>query len=109
MAAFRVSPAASQRLDEIFVHTRDTWAQDQAETYIRGLFACFERIARRDIVSRAIPAAFGVSGYCFRYEHHYVHHTPPGSAEPIIGVRQTEGRSLGFPFGQRPFWTFRSV
>src|SRR3546814_20395480 len=23
------------------------------------------------------------------------HHTPPGSAEPIIGVRQIEGRSIG--------------
>jgi toxin ParE1/3/4 len=73
MAAFRVSPAASQRLDEIFVHTRDTWAQNQAETYIRGLFACFGRIARRDIVSRAIPAAFGVSGYYCRYQHHYIY------------------------------------
>jgi toxin ParE1/3/4 len=72
-ATFRVSPTASQRLDEIFVYTRDTWGQDQAETYIRGLFACFERITRHDIVSRAIPAAFGVSGYYCRYEHHYVY------------------------------------
>lgn len=73
VVAFRVSPIASQRLDEIFVHTRETWGQDQAETYIRGLFTCFERIARRDIVSRAIPAAFGVNGYFCRYEHHYVY------------------------------------
>ncbi len=73
VAAFRVSATASQRLDEIFVHTRDTWRQDQAETHIRGLFACFERIARHDIVSRAIPAEFGLNGYYCRHERHYVY------------------------------------
>lgn len=73
MTSFRVSAIASQRLDEIFSYTRDTWGQDQAEAYVRGLFACFERIAAREIVSRAIPAEFGVVGYYCRYEHHYVY------------------------------------
>ena len=84
MATFRVSATASQRLDEIFVYTRDTWGQDRAETYIRGLFACFERIARRDIVSRAISAEFGINGYYCRYERHYVYWRR--LADGVVGI-----------------------
>ncbi len=73
MTSFRVSAVASQRLDEIFSYTRDTWGEDQAEAYLRGLFACFERIATREAVSRAIPAEFGVSGYYCRCDHHYIY------------------------------------
>ncbi|MBB4641181.1 type II toxin-antitoxin system RelE/ParE family toxin [Rhizorhapis suberifaciens] len=73
MTAFRVSAIASQRLDEIFVYTRDTWGQEQAETFIRGLFACFDRIARRELLWRVIPAEFDVDGYYCRHEHHYVY------------------------------------
>jgi toxin ParE1/3/4 len=73
MTAFRVSAAAGQRLDEIFAYTRETWGQDQAETYIRSLFACFERIASRDLVWRVVPAEFGVEGFYTRCEHHYVY------------------------------------
>jgi toxin ParE1/3/4 len=73
MTAFRVSAIAGQRLDEIFVYTFDTWGQEQAETYIRGLFACFDRIARRELLWRAIPAEFGVDGYYCHHEHHYVY------------------------------------
>jgi toxin ParE1/3/4 len=73
MTAFRVSAIAAQRLDEIFVYTVDTWGQEQAEIYIRGLFTCFDRIARRELLWRAIPAEFGVDGYYCRFERHYVY------------------------------------
>jgi toxin ParE1/3/4 len=73
MTAFRVSAIAGQRLDEIFVYTLGTWGQEQAEIYIRGLFTCFGRIARHELLWRAIPAEFGVDGYCCRFEHHYVY------------------------------------
>lgn len=73
MTAFRVSAAAGQRLDAVFASTRETWDQDQAETYIRSLFACFERIAGRDLVWRAVPAEFGVEGFYARCKHHYVY------------------------------------
>lgn len=73
MALFRVSGIAGQRLDEIFAYTQQTWGQDQAESYIRGLFACFGRIARRDALWRAIPADFGVDGYYCRHQHHYIY------------------------------------
>ena len=73
MTGFRVSAAAGQRLDEIFAYTREAWGQAQAETYIHSLFACFERIASRDLVWRAVPAEFGVEGFYTRCEHHYVY------------------------------------
>ncbi|WEJ98118.1 MAG: type II toxin-antitoxin system RelE/ParE family toxin [Candidatus Sphingomonas phytovorans] len=73
MASFRVSATANQRLDEIFAYTYDTWGQNQAGAYIRSLFACFERIATRDIASRAIPAEFEVEGFYCRHERHYVY------------------------------------
>lgn len=70
---FRVSRAAGQRLDEIFVYTRDTWGDEQAERYVRGLFATFEDIAARRATWRQIPAEFGIDGYFCRYERHVVY------------------------------------
>lgn len=73
MAAFRVQDAAGRRLDEIYVYTRDTWGEAQADRYIRALFAQFEAIATRDAAWRVIPAEFGVDGYYCRFEHHYIY------------------------------------
>ena len=72
MAAYRVSAIAGQRLDEIFAYTSDKWGDAQAESYVRGLFDCFDRIARRETTWRAIPTEFGVDGFYARHEHHYV-------------------------------------
>lgn len=69
----RVQEAASVRLDEIYRYTRDTWGEAQAETYITGLFAAFEEIETRGVHSRSVPAEFGVEGYFFRYERHFVY------------------------------------
>lgn len=73
MTAYRISAIAGQRLDEIYAYTRDRWGEAQAEAYIRGLFEAFERIARREMTWRAIPAEFGVDGFYGRHEHHYVY------------------------------------
>ena len=71
--AVRVQEAASLRLDEIYRHTRDRWGEAQAERYIKDLFATFERIDSHGVVSRRVPAEFGVEGFYFRYEHHVVY------------------------------------
>ena len=55
--AIRVQEAASHRLDEIYRYTRDRWGEDQAERYITGLFAAFERIE-----SHGAPSA-GAAGF----------------------------------------------
>jgi len=69
----RVQEAASLRIDEIYRYTRDRWGVDQASNYIRGLFSAFERIESGGVASRPVPAEFGVNGFFFRYEHHYVY------------------------------------
>jgi len=71
--AIRVQEAASVRLDEIYRYTRDRWGDAQAETYITGLFVAFKGIETRGVVSRPVPAEFGVDGYFFRYERHFVY------------------------------------
>jgi plasmid stabilization system protein ParE len=73
MAAVRVSEAASHRLDEIYRYTRERWGDDQAASYIRGLFQAFERIETHRVTSRPVPAEFGVDGYVFRHERHVVY------------------------------------
>ena len=73
MAQVRIQEAASYRLDEIYRYTRDRWGVQQADHYITDLFAAFDRIESHGVASRPIPAAFGVQGYFFRYERHFVY------------------------------------
>ena len=73
MATYRVQDAAGLRIDDIYVYTRATWGDAQAEDYIRGLFARFEEIAARRIACRPVPKALGVDGFYCRYEHHYIY------------------------------------
>ena len=71
--AFRIQDSASHRLDEIDCYTRDRWGREQADRYIRGLFEAFARIETHGVASSRIPADFGVDGYYFRHERHYVY------------------------------------
>ena len=71
--ALRVQEAASLRLDEIYRYTRDRWGAEQADRYITEMFAAFNRIGGHGVASRPIPAEFGVEGYYFRHEHHFVY------------------------------------
>lgn len=73
MAAVLIQEAASLRLDDIYRYTRDRWGAEQADHYITGLFAAFDKIASYRVASKPIPAEFGVEGFFFRYEHHFVY------------------------------------
>ena len=73
MTAYRIQIAAGHRLDEIYTYTRDTWGEEQANAYVRGLFDRFESIAARRFAWRAVPAEFGVDGYVCRYERHLIY------------------------------------
>ena len=73
MAVVLIQEAASHRLDEIYRYTRERWGADQAEAYIMGLFEAFEGIDNRTIMSKPVPAEFGVDGYFFRYQRHFVY------------------------------------
>lgn len=73
MAAVRVQEAASHRLDEIYRYTRNQWGTEQADRYIAGLFEAFDRIDAHGVRSKPVAAEFGVEGYFFRYERHFVY------------------------------------
>lgn len=73
MVQIRIQEAASWRLDEIYRYTRERWGDAQAERYITGLFEAFGRIESHGVASRPVPAEFGVQGFFFRYEHHFVY------------------------------------
>lgn len=73
MAVVLIQEAASLRLDDIYRYTRDQWGDEQADRYITGLFAAFERIVTHGVNSKPIPAEFGVVGFFFRYERHFVY------------------------------------
>jgi toxin ParE1/3/4 len=73
MATVRVQEAAGLRIDEIYRYTRKTWNERQADAYVEGLFAACARADQPQTRSRPIPAAFGVNGFYFRYERHFVY------------------------------------
>ncbi|QEY59899.1 type II toxin-antitoxin system RelE/ParE family toxin [Pseudomonas sp. C27(2019)] len=73
MSKVLIQEAASFRLDEIYCYTRATWGEAQADRYITGLFDAFQKIETGEVLSRPIPAEFGVSGFYFRYEKHFVY------------------------------------
>ena len=84
MASFRVQEAASYRIDEIYRYTRARWGEAQADRYITGLFEAFARIAAGEVASRPVPAEFGVDGFVFRYERHFVYWRRLGNGD--IGI-----------------------
>ena len=73
MTTYRVLKAASYRIDEIYGYSWDQWGEEQAKRYINGLFECFDKIAKREVLWRAIPAEYEVAGYYIAYEKHFVY------------------------------------
>lgn len=73
MAKVLIQEAASWRLDEIYRYTCDRWGTEQADRYIIGLFEAFDGIDTHRTSSRPVPAEFGIEGYFFRYERHFVY------------------------------------
>ncbi len=73
MPVVRIQESASIRLDEIYLYTRERWGAQQADRYLNGLFDAFARIASHGVMSKPVPAEFGVHGYYFRHERHFVY------------------------------------
>lgn len=73
MTRFRVEPAASAHLDDIYDYTADRWGEDQADLYIRGLFDRFAEIAARRRPWRRIPADYQTDGFYCSHERHYIY------------------------------------
>jgi len=73
MPKFLVQNSASHRIDEIYRYTLEQWGAEQADDYIVGLFDTFARIATHEVLSRPVPADFGVDGFFFKYKKHFVY------------------------------------
>lgn len=73
MTRFLVQDAASHRIDEIYQYTLSQWGAEQADNYVVGLFDIFKKITMHEVLSHPIPAEFGVTGFFFRYEKHFVY------------------------------------
>lgn len=73
MTQFLIQNTASFRIDEIYRYTMEQWGAAKAESYISGLFEAFKKIETHEVFSRPIPAEFGVDGFFFRYERHFVY------------------------------------
>ncbi len=73
MTQFLVQNGASFRIDEIYRYTLRQWGTVKAKEYITGLFDSFEKIETHELLSRPIPAEFGVEGFFFRYKKHFVY------------------------------------
>jgi len=69
----RIQNSASLRIDEIYRYTRKNWSEKQAKVYITNLFEAFNKIENNLVVSYPIPADFGINGFYFRYEEHFVY------------------------------------
>lgn len=71
--AVRLREAASLRFDNVYRYTHDRWGEAPADRYITGIFQAFERIKIHGVVSRPIPAEFGVEDSFLRDEHHFAY------------------------------------
>ena len=73
MPRFLVQQNASLRIDDIYRYTLKKGGATQAEEYIKGLFDTFAKVGTQELISRPVPAEFGVDGFYFRYEKHFVY------------------------------------
>lgn len=73
MTGFLVQKAASYRIDEIYRYTLNRWGKAKADAYIEGLFTSFGKIKNHELLSRPVPAEFGVDGFFFHYQKHFVY------------------------------------
>lgn len=86
MTTFRVQERAASQLDDIYRYTASEWGTAQAERYINDLFESFERIRTNPSLSRPIPAEFGVDGYFYRYQKHFVYWKKLANGDIGIGT-----------------------
>ncbi|MDZ4374551.1 MAG: type II toxin-antitoxin system RelE/ParE family toxin [Phenylobacterium sp.] len=73
MTRLRILSSAEHRIDDIYLTTAERWGADQADRYLRGLYARLHAIAALDFPWRPLPAEFGIDGYACRYESHMIY------------------------------------
>lgn len=106
MTQVRIQEAASWRLDEIYRYTREHWGETQADRYIKSLFDSFEMIESRGVISYPVPAEFGVQGFFYRHEKHFVYWRRLPNGDIGIVTLLHERMHLIERFQDDFFWSF---
>jgi len=70
--AAKIYSAARERILEIWHYTAETWDEDQADKYVRGLVGAIDAAAGkrqhwRPVLDEALKGVFFI-----RYRHHYI-------------------------------------
>ena len=68
MAAYAFTRSAKEDLLDIWLYTRETWGEAQADRYQDDLHGCCERLAAGAVHVRPVPTIDGVKS------HHCRHH-----------------------------------
>jgi plasmid stabilization system protein ParE len=83
MPLYELTKDAEADLEEIFRYTIEEWGEKQAEHYADKLHRCFEKIARKEAVSRPFSEKFP-KALVTRCEHHYAFYFHPDQKPPRI-------------------------
>ena len=83
MPSYELTPAAQDDLCEIARYTLKQWGESQSLHYAGLLEQCFQEIAGRSIVSRAVSKRFPALRSC-RCEYHHVFYLHPDDKPPQI-------------------------
>ncbi|PHS15879.1 MAG: plasmid stabilization protein [Kangiella sp.] len=73
MTQIVIQKAASFKLDEIYVYSKEKWGKKKAKVYIREMFDSFEKIDGNLVLSRKIPLEFCVDGFYYQYKKHFIY------------------------------------
>ena len=68
----KIYPKAKRSLIEIWRYTDETWGENQADKYIRGLYAAIEKASRDRASWKPVEYELAQGIYFIRYQHHYV-------------------------------------
>jgi toxin ParE1/3/4 len=82
-AGFDVTDIADGHIDDIYLYSRAHWGEARARDYIVGLYACFDAIAARRVIWRAIDADLG-EGFVCHYKRHRIYWQVTGAERVVI-------------------------
>ncbi|MCF6313159.1 MAG: type II toxin-antitoxin system RelE/ParE family toxin [Verrucomicrobiales bacterium] len=70
--AHKILPSAEQRLIEIWEYTCDKWGEQQADSYITGLFAELDKITDCQHLWKKVNHDELMDVFFVKYRHHFI-------------------------------------
>lgn len=83
MPLYELTADADSDLEEIIRYSIRKWGEKPAGQYADKLHQCFEKIARKEAVSRTFSETYA-NAFVTRCEHHYVFYLHPEGKRPRI-------------------------